>query len=294
MKQAAKRLREFILKENGCEDQDSVVDVGVSFDGTWAKRGFTSLTGVVFAISVDTGEVLDYHVISKSCQRCTLKKSCQQCKSDEEFEEWEIEHVFSGECDINFNGSSPAMGVEGAKVVWNRSLALHNMRYRWMVSDGDNKAFSAVADVYDGIQVEKLDCVGHVQKRMGKHLLKLKATTKGKLADGKTVGERGRLTEEKIKQIQRYYGLAIRQNTLSTANPTDKDVSVAAYVMKKNIIAILHHSIKSEDPAKQHRFCPPGEDSWCKWRQDLLLGTTMYKGDNCLPHDFLELLQPNL
>ena len=49
-----------------------------------------------------------------------------------------------------------------------------------MVSDGDSKTFSAVEDTYDGVQVEKVDCVGHVQKRMGNHLLKLKSTTKAK------------------------------------------------------------------------------------------------------------------
>lgn len=53
------------------QTNDDVVDAAVSFDGTWAKRGFTSLTGVVFVLSVDTGEVLDYHVLSKSCQTCT-------------------------------------------------------------------------------------------------------------------------------------------------------------------------------------------------------------------------------
>ena len=52
----------------------------------------------------------------------------------------------------------------------------------------------------------KNDCVGHAQKRMGKHLLKLKSNTKGKLDDGKTIGGKGRLTEAKIKQFQRYYG----------------------------------------------------------------------------------------
>ena len=118
MRLAEQKLRECLVKENGCEDEDSVVVVGVSFDGTWAKRGLTSLTGVVFVISVPTGEVLDYHEISKTCQRCALKKA--RCKTDEEFEEWEIEHVFSGECEINFNGSSPAMEVEGAKILWNR------------------------------------------------------------------------------------------------------------------------------------------------------------------------------
>jgi hypothetical protein len=103
------------------------------------------------------------------------------------------------------------MEVEGAKILWSGSIQLHNMRYRWMISDGDSKPFNAIEDTYDGIKVEKLDCVGHVQRRMGKHLLKLKAATKGKFADGKTVGGRGRLTEKKILQIQCYYGLAIRQ-----------------------------------------------------------------------------------
>ena len=57
-------------------------------------------------------------------------------------------------------------------------------RYKWMVSDGDSKAFSSVENVYGEIKVEKLDCVGHVQKRMEKHLLNLTARTKEKLADG--------------------------------------------------------------------------------------------------------------
>ena len=75
MKQAGQRLRQHILGENGDGDSDEVVDATVSFDGTWAKRGFTSLTGVVFVISMDTGEVLDYHVLSKSCQSCAVKEA---------------------------------------------------------------------------------------------------------------------------------------------------------------------------------------------------------------------------
>lgn len=103
MRRAGERLRQHILEENPEKDKDATLDAAVSFDGTWAKRGFTSLTGVVFAISVDTGEVLDYHVLSKACQKCALKKG--KGLSDEEFEEWLLEH----DCDINFAGSSPAM-----------------------------------------------------------------------------------------------------------------------------------------------------------------------------------------
>ena len=79
---------------------------------------------------------------------------------------------------------------------------------------------------------------------------------------------------------------------MSKANPTEREVDVAVYTMKKNIIAILHHSIESQDPAKQHRFCPIGETSWCKWQQDAATGTATYKAEDCLPEVFFELLKP--
>jgi hypothetical protein len=161
-----------------------------------------------------------------------------------------------------------------------------------MVSDGDSKAFSGVENVYGDVKVEKIDCVGHVQKRMGKHLLKLKASTKGKLDDGKTIEGRGKLTEAKLKQLQRYYGVAIRQNVLTKPNAADVEVEVAVYAMKKNIIATLTHSVQSSSLANQHRFCPTGEKSWCKWQQDEATGIQTYKPDNILPNVFLEILRP--
>ena len=50
MRKAGERLRQQILEENPEKDLDDTLDAVVSFDGTWAKRGFTSLTGVVFVI----------------------------------------------------------------------------------------------------------------------------------------------------------------------------------------------------------------------------------------------------
>ena len=119
---------------------------------------------------------------------------------------------------------------------------------------------------------------------MGKRLLNLKATTKGKLSDRKTIGGRGRLTETKIKQMQKYYGLAIRQNTINESNPTEREVEMAVYKMKKNIIAILHHITDLNDPDQK--------SSWCKWQQDVATGTKTYKNDNCLPAVFLEVMRP--
>ena len=79
----------------------------------------------------------------------------------------------------------------------------------------------------------------------------------------KPVGGPHHLLNTKIKQIQRYHGLDITQNILSTQVHLI-EINVAVYTVKKNIITILHHSIQAEDPAKQHRVCPPDKNSWCK------------------------------
>ena len=85
------------------------------------------LTGIVFVIAVDTGEVLDFHVLSNECHELSIKKS--QCQSDEEFYQWQLEHLAADDCDINFTGSSPAMEAEGATDLWNRSVECHNIQY---------------------------------------------------------------------------------------------------------------------------------------------------------------------
>ena len=59
-----------IHKQNHDVTIDNVVDTGVSVDGTWQKRGFTSLNGAVAAISIETGRVLDVEVMTSYCQGC--------------------------------------------------------------------------------------------------------------------------------------------------------------------------------------------------------------------------------
>ena len=55
---------------------------------------------------------------------------------------------------------------------------------------------------YGNVNIEKIECVGHVQKRM-----------KGqRLSDGKSLEGMGRLTDKQIDKIQNQYGNAIRRN----------------------------------------------------------------------------------
>ncbi|GFV11259.1 uncharacterized protein TNCV_3723481 [Trichonephila clavipes] len=42
-----------------------IVKYGISVDGTWQRRGYTSMNGCVAAISVDTGKVLDIEVMCR-------------------------------------------------------------------------------------------------------------------------------------------------------------------------------------------------------------------------------------
>ena len=57
-----------------------------------------------------------------------------------------------------------------------------------------------------------MDCIGHVQKRMGTHLRELRKK-QPKLKDGKSVkGSEYRLIDKTLDKLQTYYGNAIRAN----------------------------------------------------------------------------------
>ena len=55
----------------------------------------------------------------------TMNQSVGPMKS---FEEWQAKHVFLGEFDINFNGSSPAMEMERAQTLWTNGQTSHEFK----------------------------------------------------------------------------------------------------------------------------------------------------------------------
>ena len=68
---------------------------------------------------------------------------------------------------------APGMEPEGAKRIFQRSIDDKNLRYTKFLGDGDGKGFSSIKDIYDGATVEKLECIGHYQKRVGTRCRKL-------------------------------------------------------------------------------------------------------------------------
>ncbi|GFU77172.1 uncharacterized protein TNCV_4860051 [Trichonephila clavipes] len=55
-----------------------------------------------------------------------------------------------------------------------RSEANRSLRYTSYYGDGDSKAFNNVKDIYGYDSVVKYECIGHVRKRVGSRLRKLK------------------------------------------------------------------------------------------------------------------------
>ena len=273
------RAREEVREHYGASSGDEVIDILVSCDGTWQKRGFSSLFGAVFVIAYETGKVVDYIALSKHCAGCKLWDD--RDKSSTEYAKWKANH----DCAINFSGSAGAMEPIGTLKIFQRSLD-HCLRYKSLISDGDSKTFSLLESkqVYgtdSDDKIVKLDCIGHVQKRLGTALRNLKAQYRGKkLSDGKSIGGAGRLTDLLINSLQNYYGSAIRHG---------KDSSVQ--VMVKAVKATLLHC-NSTDEAPRHHLCPAGEKSWCKWQVAQAKGEEYHHHKAPIPEAILQLLKP--
>lgn len=122
------------------------------------------------------------------------------------------------------------------------------VRYTRFVADGDSKNYRSIVDnnPYPGVEIVKYECIGHVGKRMGARLRKLRKEN--------NLGGRGGLSDPFIKRVQSYYSNAIR-TFHSNINE-----------MRDAIWAIYYHYLSSdEDP--QHFLCPFENDTWCDYNR---------------------------
>ena len=185
---------------HGVDKRDKVVNCGLFVDGTWQKRGYASLNDCVAALSVDTGKLLDIAAMSRYCRGCL--KHAKDDKESPAYLVWKASHI----CNANYSGSAPAMEPEGAQRIFKRSKEKHSLTYSHCYGDGDSKSFSSVENIYkdDNIKVIKYECIGHVQKRVGTALRKIKKEKK--------LGGKNKLTDKMIDRLQNYYGVAVRSN----------------------------------------------------------------------------------
>lgn len=174
------------------------------------------------------------------------------------------------------------MEPHGALELFKRSLQ-RKIRYTSLISDADSKTFSMLQEQQpygQNYPVEKKDCVGHVQKRLGTALRELKKREHGKkLADGKTIGGQGRLTDALIDSLQNFYGEAIR------ANKGDLKGMIRAVQA-----SLLHKNSTDEHP--RHHLCPTGVDSWCKWQVAKAKKEEYHHTKPSIPEAIVSLMRP--
>lgn len=198
---------------------------------------------------------------SSYCHDCEVWKN----KLDSaEYEEWHEEHVNSGKCKANHIGASGNMEVDSTITMFKRSLINWGVRFRNYIGDGDSKTYSGVVNSKpygDDFTINKKECIGHVQKRMGKRLRDLVKTSvvetetkTGKKIKRKSLSGKGQLTGTMIDKLTVYYGLAIRRNHDSVEK-------------MKNAIWATYEHYSSTDENPQHSKCPSGADSWCEWQR---------------------------
>jgi hypothetical protein len=122
--------------------QEKIIDIIVSIDGTWKRRGHVSNYGIVFVIDVQSGLCIDFEVMSLYCEACTRKRSRL---SEAKFLKWYRKH--KPVCSKNYDGTSKSMEKEGVMKLFQRSL-INGLRYKYMLCDGDTSAFEAVKYYY--------------------------------------------------------------------------------------------------------------------------------------------------
>ncbi|GFS60754.1 uncharacterized protein TNCV_2001591 [Trichonephila clavipes] len=150
------------------------------------------------------------------------------------------------------------MEVDGMLRIFNRSEKLHNLKYSNCIGDGDTKTFNALSEnkpYGDDHLIQKIECVGHVQKRMG------------------------RLTDSLIDKLAHYYGNAIRCNSTSVKE------------MRKAIWAVWGHSCSTDDEP-MHWFCPTNSNTWCKYNAAINNNLQNYKHKPSVAKAVRDVIKP--
>ncbi|GFW90265.1 uncharacterized protein TNCV_2121321 [Trichonephila clavipes] len=218
-------MKEAALEIRSNETDTEFSQCGVSVDGTWQRRGYSSLNGCVSVISIDSGKVVIWCYGTPGC----LSYFRTICRNEK---------------------------ITACK----------------FFGDGDSKGYASVKDIYGKNTVAKYECIGHIQKRVGTKLRKLKSKRKD-------LGGRGKLTDAFIDKLQNYYGIAI----------CDKVNNLQG--MQRAVIAAFFHCC-SNTKQQMHGQCPVGPVIWCKCQQAVSKNKIYIDKSKGLPPNLINIIKP--
>ena len=206
----------------------------VSFDASWHRRGHYSNQGFGAVIDSNSGKVLDYDLLQRVCKKCLAWPEERKTSEPEEYSSFCAEH--GAVCTANFMGTSQAMEGAIAIKLWKRSVAQNQLVYTTYIGDGDSSSYKKLVESnpYEGLEtVRKEECLGHVQKRLKKHLKKASPTSPA-------------VTKSKVERVGHLYALVVVRNRGNSAA-----------TIQQALFNLVDHL------GEQHSNCPCTTDSWC-------------------------------
>ena len=123
------KVKECYIVKNPLLTKESHININVSYDGSWNRQGHSSHHGVGTIIELETGLVIDTHVMSSICHVCAKGPAT----TDDGYHEWHTKHT--PVCQRNFTGSANSMEIEAAKIMFGKSEEAHNLRYTRILCD---------------------------------------------------------------------------------------------------------------------------------------------------------------
>ncbi|CAF4711098.1 unnamed protein product [Rotaria magnacalcarata] len=168
-------------------------NITVSGDGSWQKRGFASLHGIVAVMSnCSETKVLDLKRMSKMCSICTGLLSIK-VSDENKYLNLKANH----ECELNHRGSSGSMEVEGIYDLFSRSQTKYNSVIDISVLAMRRLCTKLLHNPpYDDVSIIKIEDINHFSKKMLHRLEKITKDLKITRIGGKLgIGGHGRLTK---------------------------------------------------------------------------------------------------
>ncbi|GFY03692.1 uncharacterized protein TNCV_3666031 [Trichonephila clavipes] len=233
---------------------NSFTKCGISIDGTWQRRGYSSLNGCVSAISVDTGKILDIEVMTQYCHICA-KGNSQSSK-----------HVCS-----NYKGFAGNMEVVGAYRIFERSNVRDVQYNEYYGEMGTQKDMNMLKTFMELIHSNQTRVYRSCTETCRGAVASIKKT--------KGLGGKNNLTDKLIDRIQNYYGIAIRSNVGNLQK------------MISSVIEAFFHCVSGKNNSL-HGQCPEGSESWCRYQRAKVASSPLKEIEQGLPNKIINQIKP--
>ena len=117
----------------------------------------------IMVLLLDTEKCLVVEIMSDKCKAC---QTWQKRVNDVKYPEWKTSH----QCKINHTGSANSMEAAVALRMFERSWVSQGLKYKNMLDNGDYSTYNNIRESKPNGEERipnKLECIGHVQKRVG-------------------------------------------------------------------------------------------------------------------------------